>query len=103
MSDEKTLEWRSEFHKALSNPVRLKIVDFLVDGEQCQCDIFPRIGLAQSTVSAYLTQMVRAGILQVRKDGVRKLYRISDKRVERMIKQTRKLAQEMMESQSSVY
>ncbi|MHA2003071.1 MAG: ArsR/SmtB family transcription factor [Candidatus Thorarchaeota archaeon] len=88
-------KWRVDFHKALGNSIRLDIVDYLLGGEQCQCDIFPRIGLAQSTVSAYLTKMVRAGILHVRKDGVRKLYRISDKRVERMIRQTRKLAQEM--------
>ncbi|MFX1261119.1 MAG: ArsR/SmtB family transcription factor [Promethearchaeota archaeon] len=96
MNMNKENKWRVEFHKALGNPVRLDIVDFLLDGEQCQCDIFPRIGLSQSTVSAYLTQMVRAGILHVRKDGVRKLYRISDKRVERMIEQTRRLAQEMV-------
>ncbi|MHA1939585.1 MAG: ArsR/SmtB family transcription factor [Candidatus Thorarchaeota archaeon] len=95
MTIEKGNKWRADFHKALGNPVRLDIVDFLLEGEQCQCDIFPRIGLAQSTVSAYLAQMVRAGILRVRKDGVRKLYRIRDKRVERMIEQTRKLAQEM--------
>ncbi|MHA2143400.1 MAG: ArsR/SmtB family transcription factor [Candidatus Thorarchaeota archaeon] len=89
-------KWRADFHKALGNPVRLDIVDFLLDGEQCQCDIFPRIGLAQSTISAYLAQMVRAGILHVRKDGVRKLYRINDRRVERLIEQTRKIAQEMV-------
>jgi len=98
MTINKENKWRADFHKALGNPVRLDIVDFLLDGEQCQCDIFPRIGLAQSTISAYLTQMVRAGILRVRKDGVRKLYRISDKRVERMIEQIRKLAQEMISS-----
>jgi DNA-binding transcriptional ArsR family regulator len=95
MTIDKENEWRADFHKALGNPVRLGIVDFLLGGEQCQCDIFPRIGLAQSTVSAYLTQMVRAGILHVRKDGVRKLYSISDARVQRMIEQIRKLAQEM--------
>lgn len=95
MSINKENKWRTDFHKALGNPVRLDIVDFLLGGEQCQCDIFPRIGLAQSTVSAYLAQLVRAGILRVRKDGVRKLYRISSKSVERMIEQTRRLAQEM--------
>jgi ArsR family transcriptional regulator len=96
MTKSKESTWRADFHKALGNPVRLDIVDFLLGGEQCQCDIFPRIGLAQSTVSAYLTQMVRAGILRVRKDGVRKLYSISNRRVQRMIEQTRKLAQEIV-------
>ncbi|MDF1538427.1 MAG: metalloregulator ArsR/SmtB family transcription factor [Candidatus Thorarchaeota archaeon] len=96
MSTEKTLEWRSDFHKALSNPVRLKIVDFLIDGEQCQCDIFPYMDLSQSTVSAYLTQLVKAGILVVRRDGTRKLYSIKDVKLKKMIEQIRNMADEMI-------
>jgi ArsR family transcriptional regulator len=95
MTSNKENDWRADFHKALGNPVRIDIVDFLLEGEQCQCDIFPHIGLAQSTVSAYLTQMVRADILQVRKDGVRKLYSIKYAKVQRMIEEIRKLAKEM--------
>ncbi|MHA2379940.1 MAG: ArsR/SmtB family transcription factor [Candidatus Thorarchaeota archaeon] len=95
MTIDKKNRWRTDFHKALGNSVRLEIVDFLEGGEQCQCDIFPRFGLAQSTVSAYLTKMVRAGILRVRKDGVRKIYSISDPRVSRMIDQIREFAREM--------
>ncbi len=96
MTKEKTLEWRSDFHKALSNPERLKIVDFLLDGEQCQCDIFPYMGLSQSTVSAYLTQLVKADILTVRRDGTRKLYSIKDVKLKKMIEQIRNMADEMI-------
>jgi DNA-binding transcriptional ArsR family regulator len=98
MRKDRQAEWRSHFHKALSNPERLRIVDFLADGEQCQCEIFPRIGLSQSTVSAYLTQLVRAGILKVRRDGTRKLYSISDPRIRRMIEDVRAIASEMTTS-----
>lgn len=79
----------------MSNPERLKIIDFLADGEQCQCDIFPQIGLSQSTVSAYLTQLVRARILTVRRDGTRKLYSLSDPRIRRMIADIHSMAAEM--------
>ncbi|MGY5853876.1 MAG: metalloregulator ArsR/SmtB family transcription factor [Candidatus Thorarchaeota archaeon] len=95
MGNSKEIKWRVEFHKALNNPIRLEIVDFLAEGEQCQCDIFPRFGLAQSTVSSYLTQMVRAGILQIRKDGTRKMYSISDSRIRDMIEMIRNLAGDM--------
>jgi DNA-binding transcriptional ArsR family regulator len=78
MSEEADLMWRTEFHKALSNPVRLQIVELVLDGEMCQCDIFPAIGHSQSTVSLYLSQLVRSGILTVRRDGTRKLYSISN-------------------------
>jgi len=95
MNIDKETEWRVDFHKALSNPERLKIVDFLAEGEQCQCDIFPQIGLSQSTVSAYLTQLVRAGILNVRRDGTRKLYSLSDSRIRTMVEGLRTLAAKM--------
>jgi DNA-binding transcriptional ArsR family regulator len=78
MSEEADFTWRAEFHKALSNPVRLQIVELVLDGEMCQCDIFPAIGHSQSTVSLYLSQLVRSGILTVRRDGTRKLYSISN-------------------------
>lgn len=94
MTTDKRKYWRINFHKALSNPERLKIVEMLEGGEKCQCDIYPAIGLSQSTVSAYLTQLVRAGILTVRRDGTRKLYSISDARIRTMIHDLRDLADE---------
>jgi ArsR family transcriptional regulator len=81
VSDDKLLNWRVEFHKALSNPIRLRIVEDLLEGEECQCEIFPRIGLSQSTVSSYLSQLVDAGILESRRDGKRKLYSISNEEI----------------------
>ncbi|RDE17623.1 MAG: transcriptional regulator [Candidatus Thorarchaeota archaeon] len=98
MSADREMEWRVQFHRALSNPVRLRIVEFLADGEQCQCNIFPKIGLSQSTVSAYLTQLVRAGVLGVRRDGTRKLYSLSDRKVKRMIDDARAIAHYRMTS-----
>jgi DNA-binding transcriptional ArsR family regulator len=85
-------EWRIEFHKALGNPVRLQIIDFLFDGERCQCEIFPKFGLAQSTVSAYLTKMVKAGVLHYRKDGTRKLYSIASPEIKKIVENIKTIA-----------
>ncbi|MGD2072348.1 MAG: metalloregulator ArsR/SmtB family transcription factor [Candidatus Thorarchaeota archaeon] len=92
MTLDKARIWREDFHKALSNPTRLEIVDLLLDGELCQCEIFPKIGLSQSTVSSYLTQLVKAGILKVRKDGTRKLYSLTNSRIVKLIEALRNLA-----------
>ncbi len=89
MSDNKVIDKCVEFHKALSNPVRLQIVDELLEGELCQCEIAPRIGIAQSTISSYLTQLVRAGILSERREGQRKIYWISNKEIRRLLKEIR--------------
>ena len=88
--------WRLEFHKALGNQVRLQIVDFLSEGEQCQCDIFPKFGLAQSTVSAYLTKMVKAGILNFRRDGTRKMYSIASPEIKKTVSRIRSLAEKQV-------
>jgi ArsR family transcriptional regulator len=92
MIQDREIAWRLEFHKALANPERLQIVDFLSDGEQCQCEIFPKFGLAQSTVSAYLNKLVKAGILSYRKDGTRKLYRIANADVKKAVEKIRAIA-----------
>ncbi|MBS3794773.1 MAG: winged helix-turn-helix transcriptional regulator [Candidatus Thorarchaeota archaeon] len=91
VSDDKLLKWQVEFHKALSNPIRLQIVEDLLEGEECQCEMFPRIGLTQSTVSAYLSQLVDAGILESRREGRRKLYSIASNDMADLIRKIREL------------
>lgn len=92
MTNSRRDTWRLEFHKALGNEVRLQIIDFLSEGEQCQCDIFPKFGLAQSTVSAYLTKMVKAGILNFRRDGTRKMYSVASPEIKKVVERLRILA-----------
>ncbi len=91
MAKRNDFEWRVQFHKALANPARLEIVDSLIDGEKCQCDIFRILDRPQSVISSYLNQMVRAGILCVRRDGTRKMYRINPE-VQDLLQQIRLLA-----------
>jgi DNA-binding transcriptional ArsR family regulator len=56
-------------HKALGHPVRLRIVAMLASGELCACQITAVLKLAASTVSAHLTELKRAGLLDERKQG----------------------------------
>jgi DNA-binding transcriptional ArsR family regulator len=67
--------------KALSDGTRLKIVEFLLDGEKCVCEIFPHVKRTQSTVSIQLSTLEKAGIVESRRDGKRIYYRIKDTRV----------------------
>ena len=62
--------------KSLSQPTRLKIIDFLRDGERCVCEIFPAIGEEQSNTSRHLNLMVSAGVLSRRKEGVKIFYAV---------------------------
>ena len=67
--------------KALSDDTRIKIVEFLLDGEKCVCKIFPHVKRTQSTVSIHLGKLVDAGILNSRREGKRIYYKIADLRV----------------------
>ena len=67
---------RAEILKALGQPTRLKIIDFLRDGERCVCEIFPAINEEQSNTSRHLNMMVSSGILRRRKEGVKIFYAV---------------------------
>lgn len=70
------IEFRADILKALGQPTRLKIIEFLRDGERCVCEIFPAISEEQSNTSRHLNLMLAAGILSRRKDGLKIYYAI---------------------------
>lgn len=72
---------RAEILKAIAQPTRLKILEFLKSGERCVCEIFPAIGEEQSNTSRHLNLLQASGILQRRKDGVKIMYRIKHQEV----------------------
>jgi DNA-binding transcriptional ArsR family regulator len=72
--DRRLYELKASVLRALAHPLRLAIVDFLSGGEQCVCDIAEHVGGERSNVSRHLAVMLRAGVLECRKDGLRVLY-----------------------------
>ena len=71
------VEYRAEILKAIAQPTRLKIIDFLRDGERCVCEIFPAINEEQSNTSRHLNMMLSAGVLSRRKEGHKIYYAIN--------------------------
>jgi ArsR family transcriptional regulator len=69
-------EKQAEIVKAIAHPLRIAIVDFLKDGEQCVCDIAEYVGSERSNVSRHLSVMVNAGVLQCRKEGLKVIYKL---------------------------
>lgn len=70
------VELRAEVLKALAQPTRLKIIDFLRTGERCVCEIYPAISGEQSNTSRHLNMMLTAGVLSRRKEGLKIFYSI---------------------------
>ena len=69
-------EKQAEIVKAIAHPLRIAIVDFLKDGEQCVCDIAGHVGSERSNVSRHLSVMVNAGVLGYRKEGLKVIYKL---------------------------
>ncbi|HUU18263.1 MAG TPA: metalloregulator ArsR/SmtB family transcription factor [Sedimentisphaerales bacterium] len=69
-------ERQAEVAKAIAHPLRIAIVNFLKDGEQCVCDIAEHIGSERSNVSRHLSVMLNAGLLEYRKEGLKVIYRL---------------------------
>lgn len=69
-------EKQAEIAKAIAHPLRIAVVDFLKDGEQCVCDIAEYVGSERSNVSRHLSVMVNAGILEYRKEGLKVIYKL---------------------------
>jgi ArsR family transcriptional regulator len=67
---------QAEVIQAAGHPIRLAIIDFLKDGEQCVCDIAEHVGAKRSNASRHLSLMLSAGIVDCRKDGLRAMYRL---------------------------
>jgi ArsR family transcriptional regulator len=69
-------EKQAEIAKAIAHPLRVAVVNFLKDGEQCVCDIAQHIGSERSNVSRHLSVMSNAGLLEYRKEGLKVIYRL---------------------------
>lgn len=56
------------FH-ALADEIRLDVIDLLVDGERCVCELMTELDLAQSRLSWHLKTLSDAGIVRGRREG----------------------------------
>ena len=66
--------------KAMSHPLRLKILCVVGDAEVCVQDIVEAVGTSQSNISQHLAILRGKGVLLTRKDANRVYYRIGDAR-----------------------
>lgn len=79
------IERASRSLKAMSHPLRLKILCILGNQEISVQDIVDRVGTSQSNISQHLAILRDKGILVFRKDANRVYYRVEDTRTLRLI------------------
>ena len=76
---------KARIYYALSDPVRLEILEFIRDGEKCVCEIVPHLNMIQPVVSRHLKILKASGLVVDRKDGTKRLYSVTDGDVYKII------------------
>jgi len=84
-ADEDDIERASRSLKAISHPLRLKILCTLGGQEVSVQEIVDYVGTSQSNISQHLAILRDKGILAARKDANRVFYRVSDTRTLQLI------------------
>lgn len=72
--DKKLYQLKADLVAAMAHPIRLAVIEFLSRGEQCVCDITAHVGAERSNVSRHLAVMLKAGLVDCRKDGLKVIY-----------------------------
>jgi DNA-binding transcriptional ArsR family regulator len=79
--EERTIALKAEILRALAQPTRLKILEFLRGGEKCICEIVPEINGEQSNISRHISVMQKSRLIATRKDGLRVMVKVRDPRI----------------------
>lgn len=85
------IEQSSRAMKAMSHPLRLKIISVLGDQEVSVQDIVQQVGTSQSNISQHLAIMRDKGVLRTRKDANRVFYRVGDIRTLEVLEMMREV------------
>jgi len=65
--------------RAFADETRLRILNLLLDGEMCVCDLCAVLNVLQPRISRHLGYLTKAGLVTVRQEGKWKHYSIVQK------------------------
>lgn len=86
-----TEQMQVNIFKALGHPIRLKIVKKLLPCAKCVCELNDDIEFSQSNLSQHLKILRDAGVLESHRDGLKIIYTVCHKDIEKLITTTEKI------------
>lgn len=75
----------AKFFRALGDPTRLRLLEFLLHEEHTVSECVEQVGLSQSRVSTHLGCLADCGYVQVRREGRYAYYQVADPRVAQLV------------------
>jgi ArsR family transcriptional regulator len=76
-ADAKMFELHAALCQTLANPVRLRILASLRDGEKSVNELARKLGVPQANISQHLSVLRERNVLSTRREGVSIYYRIA--------------------------
>jgi ArsR family transcriptional regulator len=67
-----------QMFRAFSDRTRLRILNLLLQGELCVCDIVGVLDVPQPTASRHLAYLRKAGLVESRKEGLWRYYKLAN-------------------------
>src|SRR5215813_13242242 len=75
----------AKFFRALGDPTRLRLLEFLLRDEHTVTECVAYVGLSQGRVSTHLSCLANCGYVQVRRTGRNAFYTVADARVAELV------------------
>lgn len=82
----------ARFFRALSDPTRLRLLEFILAAERTSAECAAHAGISQPRVSVHLTCLTDCGYVTARRDGRKLVYSAGDPRVADLLALARALA-----------
>ena len=82
--DDRALEDVAGYFRALSVPLRLKILNTLRGGERNVTELTEELGCSQANVSKHLSLLAQGGLIEKAARGTSTYYRIADPKIYRL-------------------
>lgn len=98
--EERALYLKAEILKAMAQPTRLQILEFLRDGERCICEIIPAVNGEQSNISRHISLMQKSQLVTTRKDGVKVMVKVRDPKIFEILDQVGGLLKSQLSEQN---
>jgi DNA-binding transcriptional ArsR family regulator len=82
----------ARFFRALGDPARLRLLEFLLGGEHTVTECVRQVGLSQGRVSSHLACLAGCGYVEGRRSGRFTWYKVADPRVADLVVLARSMA-----------
>lgn len=85
-------EKTNEVLRAIAHPVRIKIIEKLYKNPACVCSLNEDIDYSQANISKHLRILKNANIVECKKEGMYRYYKLTDEKVIKIIKLAEEIA-----------